>query len=113
MARGSRAGSSRMAPSTARSASRLWGGILPGSSTLVAMAGRAVGLLGRDRHRQRRRHVSVEADRHLEVAGRLDRLLELHASLLDRARMLVRRFSLVMFTSRSFSRTCSPTIWPS
>ena len=37
MARGSRAGSSRMAPSTARSASRLCGGILPGTSIVVAM----------------------------------------------------------------------------
>ena len=39
MARGSRPGSSRMAPSTARSASRLCGGTLPGTSILVAMPG--------------------------------------------------------------------------
>ena len=29
------------------------------------------------------------------------------------ARMFVSFFSFVTFTSRSFSRTCSPTTWPS
>src|SRR5215510_2024586 len=85
MARGSTPGSRRMAPSTARSASRLCGGILPGSSTSAAMlpSRATAALIPGDRHRQRRRDVVGKANGHLVLAQGLDRLLQLHPALLD------------------------------
>src|SRR5262249_1986842 len=101
MALGRLSRSSRTAPSTARSASRLCGGILEVSRSLsVATSRRPRGaldtpralsvreppgpaLLSADGHLELRGDVGVQADGHAELSERLDGLVEPDAPALD------------------------------
>src|SRR6266545_2339158 len=81
MARGRLSRSRRMAPRTARSASRLWGGILaPRSSVSVATEEL---LLAEDRYLELRRDAGVEPDGYRVLPECLDRLVERDAPALD------------------------------
>src|SRR5688500_17916394 len=99
-------GSRRIAPRMARSASRLCGGILPGSSTTVATVvppdrpGRSPLLAGHG-HFEGRRHVLVEPDRDLVLPERLDGLLQLHAPLLHRQLVLPQELDDVLRRDRA------------
>src|ERR1700674_489392 len=63
-----------MDPSTDISASRSWGGTLPGMRGIVCMSGVASAVLGDD-HIDVGSHVAVQPQRDLVLAKRLDRLL--------------------------------------
>src|SRR5262245_49632444 len=79
MALGRLSRSSSTAPSTARSASRLWGGILVVSRSLIV----ANGLLARDGDLKLSGDLGVQTHRHGELAERLDGLVEPDAPALD------------------------------
>src|SRR5215831_9331630 len=82
MALGRLSRSRRTAPRTARSASKLCGGILEVSRSL-RVATTATGLLSSDRHLELSGDFRMQADRHAELAERLDRLVEPDATPLD------------------------------
>src|SRR5580765_5485713 len=96
-----------MAPSTARSASRLWGGIRAVRRSLSVATpelGRVCAcrsLFARDRDLELGRHVPMQPDRYAELSQGLDRLVEPDAPALDLESVLAEELRHVGASHRS------------
>src|SRR5688500_3179302 len=96
-----------MAPSTARSASRLWGGIRAVRRSLSVATpelGRVCAyraLFARDRYLELGGHFRMQPDRHAELSQGLDRLLEPDAPALDLEPVLAEELRHVGASHRS------------